>query len=430
VVPVLRPATPLPGAALPPVPRRKRLAQPLGRGMVALLGASALLALAAAALLGLALAHGEWAAGLRAAALAALSLGAVTLAATVVRAAAGRRAARGVALGLGAALLLGLLGDGGLALLPATHLAQARVYEASEQYDQALTEYALGGAHAPGSHDLARVNVEWGDALTRDGRYADALGRYLVVLRRFPGVPGQIAPARGGLLRAYGRWILVGGGGLTFDGALAQLSAARQAVWCDASCQSAVDGLLAEARYAAGRAAAAAGQHAAAADHFDAVTAQFPTSPYAPLAHAAAATEYLAIGQAERGGATCPAAVPTYQKLATTFADTPEGATARAALAAPVDVTGSLAGYPTDPAPTLYLSRQISGSTSFSDEYHTALGAAGAFTFGGVAPGSYNLSAALPDGSGVHWYDAQTGNPYTIVVGPLCTLTLPTYTWG
>ncbi|HEV2237008.1 MAG TPA: tetratricopeptide repeat protein, partial [Ktedonobacterales bacterium] len=212
VVPVLRPTTPLPRAALPPAPRRKRLAQPLGRGIAALVGASALLLLAAAALVGLATSHGEWAAGMRAAALTALALGAVTVVATVVRAGAGRRAERGVALVLGAALLLGLLGDGGLALLPATHLAQARAYEASGQYDQALTEYALGGAHAPTSRDLARVNVEWGDALTRDGRYAQALGRYLVALQRFPGVPGQIAPARAGLLRAYGRWILVGGG--------------------------------------------------------------------------------------------------------------------------------------------------------------------------------------------------------------------------
>ncbi|HEV2235908.1 MAG TPA: hypothetical protein VGR57_04520, partial [Ktedonobacterales bacterium] len=150
----------------------------------------------------------------------------------------------------------------------------------------------------------------------------------------------------------------------------------------------------------------------------------------APLAHAMAAVEYLAVGQAERAGANCPVAVPTYQKLATIFADTPEGASASAALAAPVDVTGTLTGYPTDPAPTLYLSRQISGSTIFSDDYRATLGAAGAFTFSGVAVGSYNLSAALPDGSGVHWYDAQTGNPYTIVVGPLCTLALPMYTWG
>jgi tetratricopeptide (TPR) repeat protein len=430
VVPVLRPITPLPAVALPAVPRRKRLAQPLGRGSTALLGASALLVLVAAALLGLALAHGEWAAGVRAAALAALALGTITVVATVARAAAGRRAARDVALGLGVALLLGLLGDAGLALLPATHLAQARAYEAGEQYDRALTEYALAGAHAPRSRDLARVNVEWGDALTQDGRYADALARYLVVLRRFPGVPGQIAPARSGLLRAYGRWILVGGGGLTFDAALVQLTAARQERWCDAPCQAALDGLLAQAQYAAGRAAARNGQHVAAASHFDSVTAQFPTSLYAPLAHAAAATEYLAIGQAIRGGAACASAVPTYQMLATTFADTPEGATAQAALAAPVDVTGALVGYPTDPAPTMYLSRHITGSTIFSDDYHATLSAAGMFTFSGVAPGRYDLSAALPDGSGVHWYDAQTGNPYNIVVGPLCLLVLPTYMWG
>jgi tetratricopeptide (TPR) repeat protein len=429
VVPVLRPAA---MALVTPLPRalwRKRVAQPLGRGVAALLGGSALLAVAAASLIGLALAHGEWAAGLRAEALAALALGTTALVATVARAAAGRRSVRAVALGLGAALLLGLCGDAGLTLIPATHLAQARADESSGQFEQALMEYSLADAHAPSSRDLARVHIAWGDALARDGRYVDAVEQYATVLRRFPGVSAQIAPARRGLLSAYGRWILVGGGDLTYDDALGQLTAIRQAPWCDMPCQSAVDALLAQGHYAAGRAAAHAGQHADAAAHFDSVTARFPASPYAPLAHAAAAVEYLAIGQAQRTGTTCTDAVPTYQKLATTFADTPEGATAKQALAAPVDVTGSLVGYPTDPAPTMYLSRRIVESTTFSDEYGAALNPIGAFTFSGVLPGSYNLSAAFPDGSGIHWYDAQTGNPYNIVVGPLCTLALPEYSW-
>jgi tetratricopeptide (TPR) repeat protein len=430
VVPVLRPATTPPDDALPAAPRSKRWAQPLGRGIAVLLGASAPLVMVVAALLGLALAHGEWAAGLRAAALTGLALGAATVVATVARAATGHRAARGVALGLGAALLLGLLGDSGLALIPATHLAQARAYESSEQFDQALTQYTLAGEHAPTSRDLARVNVEWGDALARDGRYAGALVRYLLVLQRFPAVSEQTTPARSGLLRAYGRWILVGGGGLTFDTVLAQLTAVRQAPWCDATCQGALDRLLAQAQYEAGRDAARAGQHTAAAAHFDSVIAQFPTSLYAPLAHAAAAAEYLAIGQAQRAGATCTDAVATYQKLATTFADTPEGTTAQQALTAPVDVIGSLAGYPTDPAPTMYLSRHIAESTYFSDDYHATLSATGTFIFSGVTPDSYNLSAAFPDGSGIHWYDAQTGNPYNVVVGPLCTLALPAYSWA
>jgi tetratricopeptide (TPR) repeat protein len=430
VVPVLRSATRPPVTTPPATSIRRRLAQPLRRGVAALLGASAPLIMAAAALLGLALAHGEWAMGLRAAGLTALALGAVTLVATVARAGAGRRATDGVALGLGAALLLGLLGDASLALIPATRLAQARAYEASEQFEQALTQYTLAGEHAPASRDLARVNVEWGDALTRDGRYAEALDHYLAVLERFPNVPERMAPARSGLLRAYGRWLVTGGDGLTFDNVLAQLQHDRQAAWCGAPCRDTLDQFLVQTHVADGRSFARANAHAEAAEQFDAVTAQYPTSPYAPLAHAAAAVEYLALGKALRASATCANAVPTYQKLATTFADTPEGASARQELAAPVMVTGSLAGYPTEPAPTMYLSRHIAESTIFSDDYHASLSAAGTFTFSGVAAGSYNLSAALPDGSGIHWYDAQTGNPYNIVVGPLCPLALPAYSWG
>jgi hypothetical protein len=47
-----------------------------------------------------------------------------------------------------------------------------------------------------------------------------------------------------------------------------------------------------------------------------------------------------------------------------------------------------------------------------------------------VKQGKYNLSALLPDGSGVYWLNRETNNIYTIVVGPVCPLDLGQYSYA
>ncbi len=409
---------------------RETLTRPLGRWTAVLLFGSALLAMAAAALLGLAVSHGEWATGARAAGLAGLVSCGAYLLGMLVRLGAGRRTAPAMLLGLLAALVLGLAGDAGLWLINPLHVAQARAFETSHAWDMALREYAASGEHGPASRDLARIDVEWGDTLLSQSQYAPALDRYLTVISVYPQVPVETLRAVHGLLVAYAAWLSTDASDLPYPGILAQLAQDRQASWCNAACRDAVGLLQAGARYQYGVALAQAKQYGQATVQFDTVTTQFATSPFAARAHAAAATAYYAIGQAQQAGPACTDAIPIYQKLATEYSDTPEGASAKQALAAPEDVTGTLQGYPTNPAPAMYLSHYVFQSTYFSDDYSAGLGASGQFTFKQVAQGSYNLSAAFANGSGVRWYDAQTGNEYNIVVGPLCTLQLPTYSWS
>ncbi|MFI5268665.1 MAG: hypothetical protein ACHQ7M_14925 [Chloroflexota bacterium] len=122
--------------------------------------------------------------------------------------------------------------------------------------------------------------------------------------------------------------------------------------------------------------------------------------------------------------------MPTFHRLASAYGDTAEGAAAKSALAAPVQVSGSLTGFPKNPMPTVYLSKTIRSNTFFSDDYSAHLDGKGAFTFKNVASGNYNLSAAIPNGSGVYWVDPATHNPYSITVGPLCNVSLQSYPYA
>ncbi|HEX9057855.1 MAG TPA: hypothetical protein VF818_10015, partial [Ktedonobacterales bacterium] len=213
---------------------------------------------------------------------------------------------------------------------------------------------------------------------------------------------------------------------------------------CDAPCQSSASMLAAQTHFQYGVALVAQKQYEQAGAQFEAVTTQFPASPYAARAHTSAASAYYAFGQQQLAlsqqqaaanqdhdaAATCAAVVPLFAKLSQSYVDTPEGANAKSALAAPVTVKGLLSGYPTHPTPTMYLSRHISASTYFSDDYSASLDANGRFTFNRVAQGKYNLSAAFSDGHGVFWYGSSPSDVYDITVGPLCTVVLPSYHWS
>jgi hypothetical protein len=199
-------------------------------------------------------------------------------------------------------------------------------------------------------------------------------------------------------------------------------------VVCDASCQTNVSALEPQTHYQYGVQLANQERYAEAIIQFELVASQFPQSPYAPRAHTAAATAYYTLGQSELTS-YCPAALSAYQTLASKYADTPEGAQAKAALEGPADVTGVLTNYPASAPPTMYLSSHVY-TYSFSDEYRATLDGSGRFTFSQVEQGKYNLSELRVDGSQWYWVDKATGSPYTISVGPLCTQDIGTYSYG
>lgn len=441
-----------PGGVYPPADERtwittsKRvaLAQPLSRGIAALLFGATLFTVILAAGLGLVIAHGEWATSVRAAGVAALVAAVAFLVGTVLRAVVGRRGQRAVLLGLVAVVILGSLGAGGLVLAAPLRLAQAHALEASHSWSAAIHEYALTGEHGPASRDLARVYGEWGDALRRQQRYAAAVDRYYVVIATYPAAISEARHAADGLRQTISAWLASGASDIPYASLLDHLGAFPHAGWCDAPCQSSASMLAAQTHFQYGVALVAQKQYEQAGAQFEAVTTQFPASPYAARAHTSAASAYYAFGQQQLAlsqqqaaanqdhdaAATCAAVVPLFAKLSQSYVDTPEGANAKHALAAPVTVKGLLSGYPTHPAPTMYLSRHISASTYFSDDYSASLDANGRFTFNRVAQGKYNLSAAFSDGHGVFWYGSSPSDVYDISVGPLCTVVLPSYHWS
>ncbi|HEV7127595.1 MAG TPA: hypothetical protein VGN32_09140, partial [Ktedonobacterales bacterium] len=157
--------------------------------------------------------------------------------------------------------------------------------------------------------------------------------------------------------------------------------------------------------------------------YFEQIQTQYHTSSYAKQAYSAAASAYYALGQSQLIAA-CVTAIPTFKTLAGTYATTPQGAKAKAALAAPVTVTGFIQHAPIAHAP-VYLSRNVSGGASgyftLSDDYAATLDNASHFTFHNVAPGQYDLSLLLPDGSSVFWQYSNPFDPYTVTVTPLCS---------
>jgi len=161
------------------------------------------------------------------------------------------------------------------------------------------------------------------------------------------------------------------------------------------------------------------------------VTTAFASSIYAPQAHTAAAGAYLALGKLELAQ-VCTSALPTYQKLATSYADTSEGKQAKAALAAPQTVTGHIYQAPRNPAPTVFLSKHINPNTLFaSGEYHTSLNTkSGLFTFRNVAQGTYYLTTLRDAGSSIDfvwWVYKDTNKSVTIQVGQLCPTEVETF---
>jgi tetratricopeptide (TPR) repeat protein len=406
--------------------RPRRAPLPVALLSALLLVGAGLALVAAAAGLALALTADDWGSGARAAGIACLALAVLCLGASLVRSVR----TRGLAyLGLAATVVWGMAGGGTLTVVNPLRLAQGHALEASHDWPGALRAYLLAGEDGTASDDPARVYIEWGDDLAAQGQYAGAVDRYEQAIVRYPLARAQQGRASARLWPVYATWLSVPSTTLPYAGIIQSLRGYQRSVWCASDCQTTAAALEAQARFAYGLELAGQQQYTQAIKWLESVRAADPTSPFVARAHATVATVYYALGEAQLRGPTCTAALPTFQALASTYKDTPEGRRAIAALAAPVRVSGRLTGYPAYSAPTMYLSTKVYSASHFSDDYSAALDGAGNFAFGQVTPGNYNLSAAFGDGSGRYWQAAQTGNLYAVVAAPLCALNLGTYSW-
>lgn len=423
-------------ASLPAAPRAKRpqlLARRFPRGLSLLLLVSALSLGALAYSAELTLEHGDWADGVVIASKAYFALAVVTLLGAIIRAIGGRRSLRSLATSLAVTLLLLAIGAGSFASASPLHASQAAQLEHQHLYEAALHEYALAGERPPQAPNLARVYDEWGEQLLAQDNYTAALDRFSLVVTDYAQSGSATARAQRGLVNTYVAWVLSGATDIPYGDAIAAMASYRTSAACDASCETSISTAEAQARYQYGSQLAAQHDYAGAVTQFEVVQTTFPTSVYTKQAHSGAAAAYYSIGQAQRGSA-CADAVKTFRTLSATYADTPEGGKATSALAAPVDVSGTLTRYPGFPLPTLHLSKSIDPSRYFfSDEYSTALEpATGHFTFKGVAQGNYNLSTSrvLPVTNEYEYFTANDSHdPYAVHAGPLCPVLLGTITY-
>ena len=404
------------------------VARPFSRGLTTLLLVGALTLTALAYSSDLALAHEDWSAGAAVAGKVSLGVALLALLVTLLRAARGRRSARALLASLIVIVLFAALGTGGLLFAAPLHGIQARALEAGGQYGAAIHEYALAGERPPNAPNIARTYDEWGEHMLAGQAYAAALGQFSLVVERYDASGAATDRAAKDIVDTYTAWVQGGASDIPFADAVAAMAAYRTSAACDTACRAAVGAVEAQTRYSYGAQLVAAKDYAGAVAQFEMVQSAFPTSDYAARAHTAAAPAYLSLARLQVSSA-CAGAVAAYRTLTTHYGNTPAGGQAKAALAAPVDVSGTLRGFPTYALPVMHLSRHIDpANLTFSDEYSTTLDPrTGRFTFKRVAQGAYNLSTsrALPVSNEYEYFTAnESHDPYAVHVGPVCALDL------
>ncbi len=433
----MQPQTPGAMYVLTPPPARKR--GPLGRPFP--LPLVALIVLACAALLAIVFGarvlvlHGDWSEGAAAAGVVALALAVIAALVALLRVAAGRRTL-GFAL-LTVALLVALTGAGvaGLAGNGSLHSVQAQAMEKNGQWSVAIHEYQLTGQKAPNAPDIARVYDAWGEQALKQGDYRGALTRFQTVLDDYDESGVAVPRAQKGQFNTYVAWLKNDPSHLPYHEAIIVFTNYAANTGCDSACQTTLAAVAPQAHFLYGEQLLTQKQYAPAITEFGKVTTQYGSSAYAKQAHAKAAQAYYAYGQQQISNQNCDSAATLYQTLAKSYKDTPEGVKAQTALDAPQDVTGYIANGPTNPAPTIHLSKHINvNAFFFSDEYSTSMDPrSGQFTFKHVAQGTYYLTTSRPVPGGTEyawWYDATDPSAYfSFTVTPLCTLNLGAFTY-
>jgi tetratricopeptide (TPR) repeat protein len=370
-----------PNLAITPLKERERsvLAEPFPRSWMLMIAGGVALALIVAFLIQALVVRGDWAESALVAGYTAFGLAIFAIVIAGMRFAVGRRAP--IFYALAGLLLVVLLGTGGgsLALAHQLHLLQAQSFEASGQWNQAATEYALYGERAPHAPNLGRVYLRWGQDLAQKQAWSDAASHLSAALAANPSDADLAAQVNTALYRTFVGWMGADAAHVPYPLAIEVFTTVEK-------------------------------QHAADATQ----------------AHAAAATAYLALGKQQIASKTCVNAVPTYQTLAKGYADRPEGQVAAAALSEPQDVVGQFTNLPTGkPIPVARLSKTANpAARSFSSEYTTTIDpATGIFTFAKIKQGNYNLSAKRDLGYKIDfsYFHGESGDLYSIDVGPLCT---------
>ncbi len=311
------------------------------------------------------------------------------------------------------------------------HATQARYLESQHNWSSAIKEYQAAGEAAPGSTNLARAYNEWGEDLSKQQRYADAVEPFSTVLQHYSQVPDQQTRARTDLLATYLAWGDFATQHQDYASATSHYDMMLHLNACDPGCQSQAKPKDATAYAHLAEQQLGAQHFAAAVNAFAVLTTTFASSPEAGQVHADYARALWGLGQ-QQLNTTCANAVKTYQQLAQQFSDTTQGQQAATALQQPVTVKGhfttALPGTSAPYNPTVALVQGLSvGITQFQfppllrKAPTTQIQPDGSFTITSVPQGTYELVWSN-DGT-LHFYYASSGTTvlYTAQVGPLCT---------
>lgn len=410
---------------------RAALALPWPRWLGGAAAGGSLAAVALAFLVAVNVLRADWAIGALAGGVAALIIAALAAFLWTVRFVLGQQTYSALAFTLLLVFVLAGIGVAGIQETIPIHALEAAHLEQAHRYQSAIQEYELTGQSAPGSKAIARTLTEWGEQLLAEHQYDEASVRFNTVITLYPQGGSTVARATTDLFQTLRAWLGAGAQDMPFSDAITILDNYRATSACDSACQQETDTLEAHARFLYGEQLLTANDYLDAAEQFVTVQKKFSTSAYASLARSNAATAYFAYGKAQVSTPSCANAVPIYKNLAQNYADTPEGRSATRALAAPGSVRGVLTGFPKGDPPTLYLSRQADPANFYySDNYRATVDPkTGAFTFSGVQQNAYFLSAVLSNGGAAVYtlyHDKSSGQPYVVVVGPLCSTNIGT----
>lgn len=375
----------------------------------------------------------DWSAGAQTAGIAALVVGGLLLIAFGVRSALGMLAVTNVhrrsqiISALLLALILFAVGAIGLTQGLGIHAAEAHFLEAQQKWSQAVSEYQLSGQSAPASDDMARTYVEWGEQLSSQQQYKDAVSKFSTVIATYTQASTEVARAQKDSITAYQNWGASASQQKDYAGATQHYDALLGQSYCTGSCQSQISKLDATAYYNLAEQALTAQKYSDSATAFGTLTTKFANSPEAQRAHADYAKALWGEGQAQITS-TCSSAVATYQQLATNFSDTTEGQQAAAALKQPQGVKGHFTT--TIPGgtntPEVGLAQNINANMS-SNAFYAILAKSpvvtvhsdGTFQFSPVPQGTYYLVWGVVN-TADNMEDFLVGQRYPATVGPLC----------
>jgi tetratricopeptide (TPR) repeat protein len=309
------------------------------------------------------------------------------------------------------------------------HAMQARYLEGQQNWQTAVTEYQLAGEVAPASDNLARIYNEWGEALSRQQRYADAVAKFGTVLKTYKGATAQVTRARTDTVSVYLAWGKYASLRQDYTGATAAYDTLLKLDYCSSNCQSQAQTVDATAYYNLAEQQLSLQQYTASVSAFNVLTTRFSHALEVAQVHADYAKALWGLGQ-QQLNTTCSDAVKTYQQLAGQFGDTGQGKQAASDLQQPVTVKGQFTtpvpGAPYNPTVALVQGLYVGIPVYLfppilREAPMVPVNSDGTFTFNSVPQGTYELVWSY-DGK-LHYYYAYSGTQvlYKANLGPLCT---------